>query len=230
MARKTNCQKPPLAAQAYHTIHEKIISMELEPGQHLDERQLVEQLKIGRTPIREALLRLASESMVEAEPQRGFSVRPLKIQNIKAIFEALRIFEVGAANLAMRQDPTPHLSLMQEAHKRVETAMEIKDLLGMVWANYEFHILFGECSANDYLVRALKDVRRETSRLAYLSYGDRTDFAGNVRDHYRAVCHEHEQIMEYLQSKNLDGLRDTILKHIQAFQQRIILYLTTSTA
>lgn len=228
MAKKSRSAKLPLAVQAYQVIQDKIITMEFEPGQHLEERELVDQLGIGRTPIREALLRLASESLVETQPNKGFIVRPLMVQNIKAMFEALRIIELGAASLAVHQDSTRYLSLMQEAHQAVETAMTANDYLNLVWANYNFHTYFAQCSANTYLVRALRDVRNEANRLAYLSYGGRGSLKGNLSEHYQSVCREHEQIMDALKNKDPDLLKETIEKHIQTFQQRIIFYLTAS--
>jgi len=85
-----------LALQAYEIIHDKIITMALKPGEHVDEKALVEELGIGRTPVREALLKLASEHLVESRPNKGFIVKPLTLQDVKAMFEALNIIETGA--------------------------------------------------------------------------------------------------------------------------------------
>jgi DNA-binding GntR family transcriptional regulator len=78
--------KQPLAVTAYETLVKKIICLEYQPSQHLEENQLVDDLGIGRTPIREALVRLHSEKMVETHPKRGVIVRPITLQNTKAMF------------------------------------------------------------------------------------------------------------------------------------------------
>jgi DNA-binding GntR family transcriptional regulator len=117
---------------------------------------------------------------------------------------------------------------MQEAHQAVEMAIEANDYLSLVWANYNFHTYFAQCSANDYLVRALRDVRNEANRLAYLSYGGKGSLNGHLLEHYQSVCREHEQIMEALKNKDLNLLKKTIEEHIRTFQRRIILYLTAS--
>ena len=88
--------KRPLAALAYDTIYRNIITLVYEPGQHLEESQLVDQLGIGRTPIREGLQRLAADLLVESQPGKGYVVRPLTIQNTKAAFAALRIMGIGS--------------------------------------------------------------------------------------------------------------------------------------
>ena len=130
--------KQPLAVTAYNKIFQKIISLEYQPGKSLEENQLVEQLGIGRTPVREALLRLAGEKMVESQPQKGVIVRPITIQNTKATFEAMRILELGVASLAVRQDPTRFLEQMTEANAKVRSAVETMDVLRLVETNHVF--------------------------------------------------------------------------------------------
>lgn len=228
MKKNNNNQKTSLATQAYKIIQEKIITMVYEPGKHLDEKQLVSELDIGRTPIREALLRLSSEFLVETQPNRGFVVRALTLQNIKAMFEALHILEMGAASLCVQLNISNYISKMSEAQKNVETAIKKNDILRLVWANDEFHMHFARACSNDYLIKSLRDVRYEVNRLAYLSFGGKTELVGDLLEHYRSVCREHEQIIDCLHQKDLSGLKKTIETHIHSFQHRMIIYLTSS--
>ncbi|MBI5602457.1 MAG: GntR family transcriptional regulator [Deltaproteobacteria bacterium] len=228
MAKIEKAPKIPMGIQAYHLIHKKIITLDLEPGQHLDEKQLVHQLGIGRTPIREALLRLASEFLVETQPSKGFIVRPLTVQNVKAMFEAMHIMEMGVVSLAIRQDPSKYLPMMEESQKRFEKAIETNDVLEMVLSNHSFHMHFAQCSANEYLIRALKDVRNEVNRLSYLSFGSRMDITDDIRQHYKSVDQDHLQMMDCLIKKDQDLLQKTVEEHNKAFQRRVIFYLTSS--
>ncbi len=225
----TGATKPkiPLAVQAYEKIHEKIITMELEPGAHIDEKQLLQELGIGRTPIREALLRLASEFLVESRPNKGFVVKPVTFQNVKAMFEALRIVEVGVASLAVQQDITKHLFRMRKAQEQVKMAIKENRLLGLVKANHNFHMYFAECSSNEYLIRSLTEIRNEVNRLAYLSFGGVVELNGDLHEHYNTVIKEHELIMDSLEHRDLKTLEDTLIKHIHTFQRRVINYLTS---
>ena len=91
--------KLPLGITAYNKIYEKIITLKYEPGQNLEEKRLIEELGLGRTPIREALLRLVGEKMVESLPGKGFIVRPITLQNIKATFEMMKILETSERSL-----------------------------------------------------------------------------------------------------------------------------------
>ena len=219
--------KQPLALRAYEILHEKIITMQLKPGAHLDEKKLVQELGIGRTPVREALLRLTTESLVQSEPNKGFVVKPLTLQDVKAMFEALNVIETGVCALALAQDTTECVTLMKQAHNRVKRAISENNLLELVKANHDFHMHFARCSGNQYLVRALNEVRNEVNRLAYLSFGGDFTLRGDLHQHYQTVIKEHELITRYLKEKNSDALLETIKAHIRTFQNRVVRYLTS---
>ena len=225
-ANKIN-NRQSLAVKAYEKIIHKIISLEYNPGQHLEENQLVERLGIGRTPIREALLRLAGENMVESQPNKGFVVRPITLQNTKAVFEGMKILELAVAGLAVRQDATNLRSKMEASNEKVKSAVKSMDVFGLVEANHDFHMYFADCSHNEYLVRAVNEVRSEAKRLSYLSYANEIDPERSIQIHYESVIREHDEIITYLGESNEVRLKETIEKHIRTFQQRIILYMTS---
>ncbi len=219
--------RQPLAVQAYEIIHEKIITMAIKPGEHVDEKALVEELGIGRTPIREALLRLASDRLVESRPNKGFVVKPLTLQDVKAMFEALNILEIGACTLALNQDLSEGLSLMKDAQRLVKKSIEQNDVIGLVKSNHSFHMHFAQCSANQYIIGALNEVRNEVNRLAYLSFAGVQNLSRDLKDHYRTVIKEHELIIKHLEQRSLKDLKDTVRTHIRTFQKRIINYLAS---
>ena len=225
-ANKIN-NRQSLAVKAYEKIVRKIISLEYNPGQHLEENQLVKRLGIGRTPIREALLRLAGENMVESQPNKGFVVRPITLQNTKAVFEGMKILELAVASLAVRQDATNLRSKMEASNEKVKSAVKSMDVFGLVEANHDFHMYFADCSHNEYLVRAVNEVRSEAKRLSYLSYANEIDPERSLQIHYESVIREHDEIITYLGERNEARLKETIEKHIRTFQQRIILYMTS---
>lgn len=220
-------EKKPLASKAYDILHEKIIKMELKPGESIDEKETIESIGIGRTPLREALLRLASEDLIQFIPNKGFIVKPLTLQDVKAMFEACRVIELGAAEIAITKQNDDILPMMERYHHIVEEAIDKRDLLLLVKANHNFHIYFGRCTHNEYIVRAINDVRNNLNRLAYLSYGGVVDLSGDLQKHYESVCSEHALIIELLSQKKLKPLLKVIETHINSFQQRIIDYLTS---
>ena len=219
--------KQPLGVRAYEKIHERIITLDYKPGQSLEEKQLMRQLDLGRTPIREALMRLVGERVLESTPGKGFMVRQITLQNTKAVFEMMKILETGAATLAVRQDTAPFLPEMEKAAQAVETAAASMNILRLVQANHDFHLYFARCARNEYLSRWINEIRNEAKRLSYLSYTSEVDPAKSLKIHYGTVIREHEKIIACLRERNETKLRETILTHIQAFQKRIIIYMSS---
>ena len=219
--------KKPLGATAYEKIYRKIISLEYEPGLRLEENQLVKQLGIGRTPIREALLNLSADMMVESQPNKGFVVSPITLQKTKAAFATLKILELGIASIAVAQDVTHYLLQMEIANQEVKDAIVQMDILRLVEANSTFHNYFARCSNNEYLIQSLHKVRCETNRLAYLSYGNEIDPCNSLHDHYESVVGEHNDIITYIKKREENKLKETICRHIKTFQKRIINYMAS---
>ena len=214
-----------LGSTAYQTIYANIISLKYAPGQHLEEAVLVEELGIGRTPVREALQRLAADLLLESQPGKGFVVRPLTLQNTKAAFTALNILELGVATLAVRQRTALLLDEMREANAQVAEAVANMDIYHLVEANSIFHDAFARCSDNTYLVQGLKKVRCETNRLAYLSYGNEIDPGRTLQVHYASVIDQHNEIIDAARSRDEERLKTVIRDHIDIFKERIIHYL-----
>jgi len=89
-----------LAERAYVAIRRLIVTLDLEPGSVINERELVERLAIGRTPVREALRRLAQEGLVEVYPRRGMFVTDVDVRRLAQLSEVRAVLEPEAARLA----------------------------------------------------------------------------------------------------------------------------------
>ncbi|MCP4020781.1 MAG: GntR family transcriptional regulator [Desulfobacteraceae bacterium] len=219
--------KQSKAVKAYETIVRKIVCLEYQPSQHLEENQLVEDLGIGRTPIREALVRLQGERMVESHPKKGVIVRPITLQNTKAMFESMKIMEFGVVDIALTKDHSLFIDLMEQANDRMVNAVKGNDVFELVEANHDFHMGFAKCSQNEFLIRAVNDVRKEAKRLSYLSYDNIIDPAKPLKNHFKAVVEEHEKMIKYLAQKDAANLKQLIAEHIQTFRQRIVIFMTS---
>jgi len=219
--------KQSLGAVAYQEIYRRIMTLDFEPGQRLEEKRLMAQLGIGRTPIREALMHLSDDFMVESHPKAAVIVRPITIQNTRATFVALKVLEAGVAELAMRQEISAMFPELETANHAVKAAITRMDIIELVEANSRFHHAYARCSLNEYLVNCLYKVRCETNRLAYLSYGNEIDPDRSLQTHYRSVVYEHDTIVETLKKRDESRLKKTIHQHIGTFQERIIRYMAS---
>ncbi len=219
--------RKPLVSVAYDTIYQKIITLEYEPGQQLNEQELIEDLSIGRTPIREALCNLSADMLIESQPGKGVVVGAITLQNTKSVFTALEIFETGVAALAMRNKITKYTSMMEAANEAMKLAMAKLDIYALVDTNNSFHIAFSQCSQNVYLIEALRKVRCEANRLAYLSFANEIASEQSLREHYKRVVAQHDTIIKHLTDRNEEELIKILLQHIAEFRKRIIGYLAS---
>lgn len=226
-AINTNQPNQSLSALAYKEIYRRIMTLTFEPGQRLEEKKLMEELDIGRTPIREALVHLADDFMVESHAKAGFIVRPITIQNTRATFGALKVLEAGVADLAIRQEISIFLPKLETANADVKAAIDGMDIIALVEANNRFHHAYAQCSFNEYIISCLHKVRCETDRLAYLSYGNEVDPRRSLKAHYLSVVSEHEMIIEALRKRDKEQLMKIVYQHIGTFQSRIVRYVAS---
>ena len=104
-----------LSDKAYELIRHKIITLELPPLAPIDEQALMEDLQLGRTPIREALQRLAAEDLVLLAPRRGMFVADISITDLQKIFELRMVLEGFCARLAAERVTPEQLAKMEAA-------------------------------------------------------------------------------------------------------------------
>jgi DNA-binding GntR family transcriptional regulator len=136
--------------RVYAALHERIVDGDLVRGTKLRQEALAEELGVSRTPLREALRRLAAEGLVEFHPNRGAHVADISIEDVRAAYEARLIVEPGAARLAATRRPRDELAALRAA---VETQRASADQLSSYAASRAFHLALVRASGNDYLIR-----------------------------------------------------------------------------
>ena len=154
----TAIQASSLADRAYVAIRDLIVSLELSPGALIDERQLVESLGIGRTPVREALRRLAQEQLVEVFPRRGMFVTGVDVRDLARISEVRAALEPEAARLAAERatdEERDELAALSDQIKRGANLMALDERIHRaIYAAAHNHLL--EKTLGEYYVLALR--------------------------------------------------------------------------
>ena len=140
-----------LADRVYREVRSHILSGELEPGARLRQEALAEGLGISRTPLREALNRLASEGLIEFRPHRGAVVAQFSQRDIEADYEARLIVEPPAARLAAERAEPETLGALDAAIAAAEEAG--RDVDAQFAANRAFHVALVAGVGNPHLTR-----------------------------------------------------------------------------
>ncbi|KAA8558323.1 HTH-type transcriptional repressor RspR [Pseudomonas extremaustralis] len=163
--------KPRKSDSAYERLRSAIIRAELEPGSLIEERDMMERLDIGRTPLREALQRLAHEDLVMAVPQRGYFVSATSAADFFQLSEFRDHSEVLAIRSAAVRITNQQLerlkSLIDEAREGV--AARIMDQDWHLAIDERLHKLVAEASGNRYLAQALNRLYALSVRSLYVA-------------------------------------------------------------
>lgn len=140
-------RRTPLAEQAYQQFKERILRNRWPAGFQALEQSLAEELGMSRTPVREALLRLANEGLVEVRPRHGMRVLPVSVDDMRQIYEVLTALESKAAELAARRGlSAAELGQLDGAVMAMEEALRRDDLFSWAEGDRHFHLrLTGLC-------------------------------------------------------------------------------------
>lgn len=145
-------RRESLADKAYRTLREQIFSNELPPGYRGLEEEVALRLKMSRTPVREALVRMQLEGLVEIQPRRGILVLPIAAKDIKEIYEVVTAVETAAVELLARRRPgADELAPLRGAVDTMDEALARGDRLAWAAADDLFHRLLLELCGNPRL-------------------------------------------------------------------------------
>ncbi len=202
--------EPSMGERAYRDIRSMIVRLDLAPGDILREDALREQLGMGRTPIREALQRLAREHFVSVIPRRGMYVSGIDVSELSMLFETRTVLEPYAARLAAARGTDAHWSTMQAALDQVGSVADSEALMSI---DRRCHELTWEAADNRFLLDTLDMLYAQSDRLWHLYLAD-------VADMNEAVD-EHAEILEALRAGNSERAGDLMEEHIRAFDAEI---------
>jgi DNA-binding GntR family transcriptional regulator len=218
-AQQTAVLGEKTSVAAARILRQAILSGELEPGQVLGEESLGKQLGISRTPIREALLRLHSEGLVEMPPNRPAAVRSFtqadlfELHSLRAVLEGH-----AAAQAATRLDEDDFEALRASVKRYGELQKEDKDLPALVDENFTFHGRIVSAAASDRLTAMIRQV--SAVPLIYKSY------MTYDKDNRTTAYRHHAGILEALEAHDpaesehrmkahIEWARDVAIEHLR---------------
>ena len=169
----------------YDVLRDEIIDLHLAPGSPIDEIMLAERFEMSRTPIREALVRLASEGLVTTLPNRSTVVSNIDFLNLHSFFDALTLMYRVTTRLAAQNHHASDLEAIRTNQASFAKAVAQQDALAMIASNRAFHASIAEAGRNPYfegLFKRLLDEGRRILRLYYSSFEDKLPVE-YVREH-----------------------------------------------
>jgi DNA-binding GntR family transcriptional regulator len=210
-------ERPLIAEQAYFQLRDRIVTLKLPPGTALREDELMRELNIGRTPLREAIKRLELENLVTVLPRRGTRVTEVQIADIVHITELRAELEGTAAELAaVRLDDVERARA--EALLR-ELAGAADDPEALMRLDEVVHRLVWEACGNPYMDAALERLFALSLRIWHLVLDRVPGLAASV--------HDQRQLLDALIARDGARARTLMRDHVLAFQREVLVAFST---
>lgn len=188
-------------------LREAILDGRLPPSTWLREDELARQLRVSRTPVREALRRLTDEHLTVRAPHRGTLVAPMGLDDILAVYLVRESLEGLAARMTAGRQPPGAVDALLSIHKRMVVAADGADTGLLAKLNLDFHRVLREASGNPYLDRFLTQVEHAVRRLG------RTTFESPGRT--AAALAEHSAIIEAIAAADPDLAAERAADHMR---------------
>ncbi len=201
-----------MAAAAARQLRELIIRLELPPGAVLKEAELGRRLGVGRTPLREAVSRLAHEGLVRVYPRRVTVVALLDLGELKQVAEARRVLEPAAAMLAAERASDEELGRLGEILAGMHRARAGGDWEGYLRRDHELHLAVAWASGNRLLAEAVERTLSLGLRFWYVSFR----WVG-----LPGLPNQHDLVVEALRARNPELARQRMLEHVALFEGRV---------
>lgn len=188
----------------YESLKQSIVDLTLEPGAPLDEVRLAERFDMSRTPVREALVRLAAEGLVTQLPNRNTIVAPIDFGQLPVYFEALTLMYRVTTRLAAAGRTEQHLADMRHYQSLYAKAVTQDDVPGMIGNNRDFHVVIAEAGGNPYFTTLFTRLLDEGRRILRLYY------YRSFNDHLpRKYVKEHDAIVDAIEARD-EALSDRL--------------------
>jgi DNA-binding GntR family transcriptional regulator len=176
-----------LSDQVYHAVRSRIMAGALAPGTFLREKDL-ETMGVSRTPIREALGRLASEGFLERLPHRGFRVPEESLANLLELYPIVASLELLAGRLAFDRFTAEDVLRLREINARLAEARDRGDVRAMLDLNTAFHRLITDRGGNRRLALLLDDLRSQLTRLELWYYSGPERTQHSIQQHEEIIA------------------------------------------
>ncbi len=215
-SRSAGQARPPrelLADRAYAELRDRIVTLRIAPGAPIDEDALGTELEMGRTPVREAIKRLALENLVTVFPRRGTFASEINITDLAHISDVRSQLEGHAAYRAAERitdAERAELAGLLEELARNEGSEDLSELMSV---DTRVHRFIYRCAGNPYLEDTLARYLNLSLRIWYLVIDRLPDLFARV--------HEHEDVLRAIDAGDADAARDTLAEHIATFEREI---------
>ncbi len=208
------------ALGVFERLRNDILTLELKPGQLIDEASLAKRFDVSRSPIREALVRLATEQLVKTLPNKGTIVAPLNFEEFPEYVDALDLIQRVVTRLAAANRTEADLIKIKASQQTFRDCHGRNDALAMIQSNREFHAAIGDASGNRIFADTYRRILDEGRRMLQLCF--RADDASLPPE----LGQVHEEIIAAIELQDADRAEQLAHDHANEVHRRFVDYVS----
>ena len=220
--------KKSLAIQAYELLKEKMIILELPPGMKLEEQNLMDMLKFGRTPIREAIKMLISEGLIVSYGTNATYVKNVTLKSAKD--QRRFISSIGAVAFDLANPYGDFSDIVEELESlclEMDETIKQMDMQEFTMLNAEFHKTLAKVADNEFVDELFEKLYFLEARQGFIvaaSVGRKKE--ANFTLYYQTIQEQHREFIDYLEKKDFEKLKEVYAKHMVTIQERLSEYFS----
>ncbi|MBT7955661.1 MAG: GntR family transcriptional regulator [Rhodospirillaceae bacterium] len=215
----------------YTEMRKRILSLELPPGTELDETTLAEEYGISRTPVREALIRLSTDSLIILVPNHSPRVAPLELSDIRVFNESLQLCQRIVSRWAAGRRTSKDLDTIDQYRLQHKEAVRRGNIDELVEANRGFHSAIGAACGNPYFAATYDRLLYDGMRLVRIAMTvDNQDTQGPIIDYLNKTTDEHDELLSAIRLQDLDKAEALAGDHAKDGMSRIADYILSTMA
>lgn len=200
--------------QAYLAFRHRLITLRYKPGEYLNTAQVMDDLERGRTPVNQAIHRLATEGLLQIIPRKGVMVAPLSIDDALELIEVRLVNETLCVQLASQKVMATHVTQLRDLNHRIAVASKAHDREQMMLLDREFHQMLADIAGNRRLADILSVIHAQAQRFWATTLSSVT--------HMEEVIAEHNAIIMALEEGDTQRAAEAVSAHIQSFKRALL--------
>ena len=206
MAEVIEISRLALHDQVGARLRTMLIEGHIAPGAKLNERELCEQLRVSRTPLREAIKLLAAEGLVDLLPNRGAVAVKLTEADVVNTFELLSMLEAMSGELAAQRITDEELTELRALNYEMMACFARRDLSGYYRINARIHSAINDAAKNPVLTSTYRSISARVQSLRFRTNQNEAK--------WKHAVEEHEQMIDALSKRDAEAMRKVLVSHV----------------
>ncbi len=198
----------------YERLRSEILSCALRPGTRLQEKDLAEKYGVSKSPIRDALLRLQEQHLIEVLPRKGYRVTPVSVNEIGEMYEMRSILECSCVRRLIDHASDAELAALDA----LAAAPADSGVAPWIQYNRSFHLALAKASGNSRLTRATSEVIEQFDRLIYMNMSNMLREAGNLQQ----FVDEHQAIVAAIKRRDKRAAVALTREHVESSRELLL--------